>query len=88
MAGVLRINIDASDPNYGKIDNINAGFSQNWGNYDVELSDAGDRLYALIGTGIQTSFVGKIVEYDTTTLAITRTWNMNGTGNMYNLAIR
>jgi hypothetical protein len=88
VAGILRINIDANDPNYGQIDNINAGFSPNWGNYDVELSDAGDRLYALIGTGIQTSFVGKIVEYNTTTLAITRTWSMNGTGNMYNLAIR
>lgn len=88
VEGILRINIDSTDPNYGQIVNINAGFSSNWGNYDVEISDAGDRLYALIGTGIQARFVGKIVEYDTTTLAITRSWSMNGTGNMYNLALR
>ena len=87
-AGLLRIHIDPSGPTYGQIDNINAGFSATWGCYDVEVSDAGDRLYALIGTGIQTNFVGQIVEYDTDTLAITRTWNMNRIGNTYNLAIR
>lgn len=87
-AGVVRINIDPKDTNYGKFVNINAGFSATWSAYDVEITDAGDRLYAIIGTGIQTNFVGKIVEYDTTTLQVTRSWNMNRLGNMYNLVIR
>jgi hypothetical protein len=87
-AGVVRIDIDKSSPNYGKITNIAAGIQPTWSVYDVEVSDAGDRLYALVGTGIQTNFVGNILEYDTTTLAVLRTWSMKGLGNTYNFAIR
>ncbi len=86
--GTIRINIDKTDANYGKIVNIGAGLQPTWSVWDVEVSDAGDRLYALAGEGIQTAFVGNILEYDTTTLKVLRTWSMKGLGNTYNFAIR
>ena len=60
----------------------------NWSVYDVAISDAGDRLYAIAGEGIQTSFKGEIIEYDAETLARLRSWNMDGLGNLYNLLLR
>ena len=59
-----------------------------WSVYDVEVSDAGDRLYAIAGAGIQTAFIGDLIEYDTDTLQVVRTWDLNGMGNMYGLLIR
>lgn len=85
---ILRINVDRSDPNYGKIVTINAGIKSNWGVYDVKVNDAGDRVYAIVGAGIQTSFVGAIHEYDTSTQKLLRSWNMDRLGNLYNLLVR
>lgn len=87
-AGIVRIDVDKNSPGYGTTTNIAAGIQSNWQVYDVEISPAGDRIYAIVGTGIQSSFVGAINEYDTKTLGLLRTWSMNGNGNLYNLAIR
>lgn len=88
QGGIVRINVDRADPSYGQTVTFNSGIQSGWGVYDVELNDAGNRMYAIVGTGIQTSFIGAIHEYDTSNRRLLRTWSMNRLGNLYNLLIR